>query len=115
MSLETFDLEKLGTVFVLWVVLAVIIEEAAGVIFNWKPYKDKFSGKGLKTPIIFVLSALICAYFNIDILVALIISVGITGQSNWVSTGVSALLLTGGSSTAFRTLNRVREAKDNIA
>lgn len=114
MNLEVLDLEKLGAVFVLWVVLAVIIEESAGVIFNWKPYKDKFSGKGLKTPIVFVLSALICAYFNIDILIALFDSVGIMENSNWVSTGVSALLLTGGSSTAFRTLNRVREAKDKV-
>ncbi|MDE0281063.1 MAG: hypothetical protein OXN16_08270 [Gammaproteobacteria bacterium] len=114
MNLDALDPEKLAAVFVLWVVVAVIIEEAAGVLFNWKPYRDKFSGKGLKTPIVFVLSVLICTYFNTDILIALIGSVGITGESNWVSTGVSALLLTGGSSTAFKTLNKMREARKKV-
>ena len=114
MNVEILDLEKLGAVFLMWVVVAVIIEEAVGVIFNCKPYKDKLSGMGLKTPIVFVLSVLICLYFNIDILIAFIDSVGIMGESNWVSKTVSGLLLTGGSSTAFRILNRVRETKEKV-
>lgn len=36
MNLEVLNLEKLGVVFVMWIALAVIIEEAAGVLFNWK-------------------------------------------------------------------------------
>ena len=114
MNVETLDVEKLGAAILLWVVTAVIIEEAASVLFNWKPYKDNFAGKGLKTPLVFVVSILVCAYFDIDILLALISSVGIVGQSNWVSTGVSALLLTGGSATAFRFLNRIREARKQV-
>lgn len=36
-------------------------------------------------------------------------------KSNWVGKGVSALLLTGGSGTMYRVLNRLREAKKQIA
>ncbi len=114
MNVETLDVEKLGAAFLLWIVVAIIIEEAGNALFNWKPYKDNLGGKGFKTPIIFVVSVLVCAYFDIDILLALIGAVGVVGKSNWVSIGISALLLTGGSATAFRVLTRLREAKKKI-
>ena len=115
MSVEALDVEKLGAAFALWVLVAIAIEEAGNGLFNWKHFKDNLGGKGLKTPIIFIASVLVCSYFNADIFLALISSVGIEGQSNWLSIGVSALLLTGGSGTAFRVLNRVREARKKLA
>ena len=114
MNVEALDVEKLGAAFLLWIVVAVIIEEAGNTLFNWKLFKDNLGGRGLKTPIIFVISILICSYFKIDILLALIGSVGVHSTSNWISYGVSALLLTGGSATAFRTLNRIREARKKV-
>ena len=115
MSLEVLDVEKLGTAFALWILVAIAIEEAGNGLFNWKLFKDNLGGKGLKTPIIFVASALVCAYFKTDVFLALIGSVGIAGESNWLSIGMSALLLTGGSGTVFRTMNRIREARNKIA
>ncbi len=114
MSLEALDVEKLGAAFLLWIIVAIAIEEAGNGLFNWKHFKDNFGGKGLKTPIIFILSVLVCAYFKIDIFLAFIASVGIAGESNWLSIGMSALLLTGGSGTAFRVINRLREGKKKI-
>lgn len=84
-------------------------------VFDWKLYRENLGGKGLKTPIVFIGSVLIVSYFNVDIFTALIGSVGVQGESNWVSKGVSALLLTGGSGTVYRVLNRLREAKKQIA
>ena len=115
MSLQALDVEKLGAAFVLWILVAIAIEEAGNGLFNWKLFKDNLGGKGLKTPIIFVVSVLVCAYFKTDIFLALIGSVGITGESNWLSIGMSALLLTGGSGTVFRTMNRIREARKKLA
>lgn len=114
MSLEALDVEKLGAAFLLWIIVAIAIEEAGNGLFNWKHFKDNFGGKGLKTPIVFILSVLVCAYFKIDIFLAFIASVGIAGESNWLSIGMSALLLTGGSGTAFRVINRLREGKKKI-
>ena len=115
MSLEALNVEQLGAALALWIIVAVAIEEAGNGLFNWKHFKDNLGGLGLKTPIIFFLSVLVCAYFKTDIFLAFIASVGIAGQSNWLSMGMSALLLTGGSGTAFRVLNRVREARKTIA
>lgn len=115
MSIEALDIEKLGGAFLLWIVLAIIIEEAGNTIFNWKPYREHLGGRGFKTPIIFVVSALIGYYFGADVFLALIDSVGVAGESNWLSIIVSALLLTGGSGTAYRALNRLREARKKVA
>ncbi len=114
MSLETLDVGQLGAAFALWIMVAIAIEEAGNGLFNWKHFKDNLGGKGLKTPIIFVVSVLVCAYFKTDIFLALIGSVGIDSESNWLSIGMSALLLTGGSGTVFRTINRIREAQENV-
>ena len=115
MNLDALNWDNLIAAIFLWFVTSLIIEEASKAVFDWKIFKDNFAGKGLKTPIVFVESVLVCVYFKIDILLALLGAVGITGQSNWVSTGVSALLLTGGSSSVFRMLNRLREAKTQIS
>ena len=115
MNVEALNVEQLGAVFLLWVVLSIVIEEAGNALFNWKPYKNHLGGKGLKTPCIFLVSVLTCAYFNTDIFIGLIKSLGVDADSNWLSIGISALLLTGGSGTAFRTLSRIREARKKIA
>ena len=114
MNTELLDMEKLGAAFVLWIVVAIVIEEAGNALFTWKPYKEHLGGKGFKTPIIFITSVLICAFFDIDLFLALVSSVGVSAMSNWLSIGISGLLLAGGSGTAFRTLNRLREAKKKI-
>ena len=114
MNLEILDVAKLGTAVGLWIIVAVVIEEVFKPVFDWKPYRENLDGKGLKIPIVFIGSVLVVSYFNVDIFVALIGSVGVQGDSNWVSKGVSALLLTGGSGTVFRVLNRLREAKKQI-
>ena len=115
MDLGSLNVEAFGAALVLWLVAAIVIEEAAGALFGWKLYKERLGGKGLKIPIIFIASYLICYYFSIDIFLALIAPVGIEGTSNWISIGVSALLLTGGSGSVFKVLNRIREGQKQLA
>ena len=115
MPLDPVNVETFGAALILWLVTAVVIEEAGNALFGWKQYKERLGGRGLKTPIIFVVSYLLCYYFGIDIFLALIAPVGIVGTSNWISVGVSALLLTGGSGSVFKFLNRIREARKELA
>ena len=115
MPLDPVNVETFGAALILWLVTAVVIEEAGNALFGWKQYKERLGGRGLKTPIIFVVSYLLCYYFGIDIFLALIAPVGIVGTSNWISVGVSALLLTGGSGSVFKVLNRIREARKELA
>ena len=114
MEVEFLNVKQLGAAMMLWVLVALIIEELAKALFDWKLYKDNLGEKGFKTPILFVVSALICFIFGIDIFMALVDSVGIKAETNWLSCGITALLLTGGSGTVFRFLNRLREAKKKI-
>ena len=41
---------QLTGVLTAWLILSIIIEESMGVLFNWKHFKEKMSGKGWKTP-----------------------------------------------------------------
>lgn len=106
---------QLGKAFILWVFVAVIMEESGNSIFNWKIYKENLGGKGLKTPIMIALAVFICASFDVDIFREVLGAVGIAGDSNWISLGISALLLSGGSGTAFRVLERLRQAGKKAA
>ena len=114
MEVEVLNVEQFGAAMSLWILVALIIEELAKALFDWKLYKDNLGGKGFKTPILFVISALICFIFGIDIFLALVEPLGIKAETNWLSCGITALLLTGGSGTVFRLLNRLREAKKKI-
>ena len=105
---------KLASAAVLWVFLAILIEEACNILFNWKYYKERLGGKGLKTPIVVFVSLLICFVFDTDIFMLGVQGVGLTAESNWLSKILSALLLGGGSSTAFRVFQRFREARKQL-
>ena len=83
MEVEVLNVEQFGAALSLWILVALIIEELAKALFDWKLYKDNLGGKGFKTPILFVISALICFIFGIDIFLALVEPLGIKAETNW--------------------------------
>ena len=115
-GLESIDLVNLGKALMLWLLVAIIIEEVCNVVFNWKVYTNSgLVGRGLKTPFIFVVSLVVSASFGIDIFKALMAPIGVTIESGPVSYLLTAALLNGGSGTVYRVFNRVREGKTKLA
>ena len=80
-------------------VVAVLLESALAVIFNWRVFRAYFSVAGLKTLISFVVSLFIVQGFGLDIMSRLL-SVYEQGdfQSNLGTQLLTALIIAGGSS-----------------
>jgi hypothetical protein len=87
-------------------VIAVLLENALSVIFNWRVFLAYFSVRGAKTIIMIVISLLIVNAFGLDVMASLIAAykspsnapVNPASISGPVSLFVTALILAGGSS-----------------
>ncbi len=94
-------------------VLAVLIESALAVIFNWRLYLALFYSRGVKTLVMIAVSALVVWSFNLDIVYTLLDVYGFPSESGTLSRLLTALILAGGSSGVYRVLVALgyREAK----
>lgn len=78
------------------VVLAMLIERALILIFDYRWYQKKLSGKGLKVPISYVVSLIICAAYKFDILSELFEP----GNQSTMGIALTAAIVAGGSAGA---------------
>lgn len=87
-------------------VLAILIESALSVIFNWRLYLKFFSNRGMKTLIMIGVAALVVWTFNIDILEKMLASYGVpvSSESFFLSNLLTALILAGGSAGVYKIL-----------
>ena len=112
MSNELFA--KVLGFLIVWLILAIIIEESIGLLFNWKVFKEQVSGKGLKVPIVFSVSLAFCYAYGIDLIHELLIIFsmgdGYTGK-NFIGYVITAAFLAGGSGTVYKTIDKVRKAR----
>jgi hypothetical protein len=79
-------------------VVAVILEAALALIFNWRVFLQVFDSRGAKTLISFLLALALVKAFGLDILariVALLWEPGV--KSDWLTQTLSAMVLAGGS------------------
>ena len=85
-------------------VIAVLLENAFAVVFNWRVFLTYFSLRGVKTVIMVVSSVLIVWSFNIDVMAKLIAAYNsspgapVTPASTPFTLFITALILAGGSS-----------------
>lgn len=109
--------ESLSALFKLFVV-AVVLEQALALVFNWKPFVEVFDGRATKPLISLVFAVALVHHFELDIVAGLLdIYSGADIQGNWGSVLVTAMVLAGGSSavnTIMKTLG-LRTAKDPSA
>ena len=78
------------------VVLAMLIERALILIFDYRWYQKKLSGKGIKVPISYTVSLIICAAYKFDILSELFEP----GKQSTMGIVLTAAILAGGSAGA---------------
>ena len=65
---ETTMLGKVGSVLLVFLVLSVVFESALTPVFNWRLFREKFKGKGLKTPIVVILAFVVFWSYDLDII-----------------------------------------------
>ncbi len=97
---DTSIYEKSLAALTMLFVLAVLLENAFAIIFNWRVFLTYFSLRGVKTIIMIAVSLAIVVVFNIDIVASLVDAYrpGSASASGALSKFVTALILAGGSS-----------------
>jgi signal transduction histidine kinase len=96
------------------VVLSMLLERALVLIFDYRWYKKKLSGLGLKVPISFITAWIICYQYKFDVLSKLF------EPDKWSKMGVflTAAIVAGGSAGAITLFQGVlkfnKEAQDSL-
>ncbi|MCX5516728.1 hypothetical protein C3941_17790 [Kaistia algarum] len=87
-------------------VMAVLIESALAVIFNWRLFLELFYGRGVRTLVMIAVSALAVWAFNIDVVQSMLGQYGlVSGEGGGpLSHFLTALILAGGSAGVYRIL-----------
>jgi hypothetical protein len=88
-------------------VLAILIESALAVIFNWRLYLALFYGRGVKTLVMIAVSALAVWTFNIDVVHTMLTAYGFATAGTDAGTPsrlLTALILAGGSAGVYNML-----------
>jgi hypothetical protein len=98
--------KSLAALTILFVV-AVLLESAFAVIFNWRVFLAYFSTRGIKTIIMIVASLIVVSTFDLDVVASLVATYTTpAGQtpvvdSRPVSMFITALILAGGSAGVY--------------
>ncbi|HVW64713.1 MAG TPA: hypothetical protein VHB01_06830 [Nitrosospira sp.] len=108
------------TLFVLFVV-AILLESALAIIFNWRVFLALFDGRGMRTVISVVLALVVTWNFDLDVLSDLIKVYGGGSSKGDPTLGkiITALILAGGSSGVNNILitlgYRSRKTEEDVA
>ncbi|MCY4556470.1 MAG: hypothetical protein OXF79_08860 [Chloroflexi bacterium] len=97
-----------------WLILATIIEESIGLLFNWRIFKSFSEGKGYKTPIVFFVSLAFCYAYGIDLIYEILRitqMADVSKGSYFIGYIITAAFLAGGSGTVYKTIEKVRKTR----
>ena len=99
---------ELVQILVLFLLLSVIFEAAMTTVFNWRWFAKRFEGRGVKTPLTFIVAWIVVDAFDLD-LVSRVINVAGEGEHAARFSGqiLTALLLAGGSDAVYRCFTRL--------
>jgi hypothetical protein len=94
-SIYTASIAALTKLFV----LAVLVESALSLIFNWRVFLEFFNKRAIKTVVMFVVSLIVVKTFDIDIVAELMkVYDPNSNPGDVMSATLTALILAGGSS-----------------
>jgi len=90
------DFFRILTAITKLVVLAMLLERALVIIFDYRWFSKKLSHYGLKTPIAFLVSWAVCSFYKFDVLGALFERSSVSSMGIFVT----AAIVAGGSAGA---------------
>ncbi len=96
------SLNKSFTILLTAFVLALLLESAFALLFNWRLFLEFFVGKAWRTPIMFAGALIVVRYFDLDLMAKLFAAynppaTGSGGTGNWFTSIITAMILAGGS------------------
>ena len=101
------NLDKMGNILILFLVLSLLFETAMTPIFNWTPFTQFCEGKGVKTPFVIIVAYLIFSKYNLDIVSNTVQAFTGAQSSFWGGKVLSAMLIAGGSDGIFRIFTKL--------
>jgi hypothetical protein len=110
-NLFHLDWDRLSEVLTVIVVLAFILERALALLFEQKIFVDKFSGRGVKEPIAFVVALLVCWKWNFDALSMTLL----TDKTNLIGEIITAGVIAGGSKGSLKLFRDVMGIENGYA
>lgn len=83
-------------------VIAVLLESAFALLFNWRLFLEFFVGKAWRTPIMFVAAVIIVRAFELDLVAQLFSAYNpeanaTIGRGTWFTSAITGMVLAGGS------------------
>ena len=96
-------LDASGKILVALLVLAIVLENALALLFNWRPFLETFDPRAVKPVVAFAVSYIFITSFNLDAVSALVTSFG--GKpvnAGWLGLVITAMVVAGGSSAVNR-------------
>lgn len=83
-------------------VLALLLESAFALLFNWRLFLEFFAGKAWRTPIMFVGALATVSAFNLDLMASLLDAYspradGLPSKGSWLTAALTSMILAGGS------------------
>lgn len=83
-------------------VLALLLESAFALLFNWRLFHELFVGKAWKTPIMFIAALAVVRQFDLDLMATLFDAYnppadGKASPGGWLTSSLTAMILAGGS------------------
>lgn len=107
--------KSLAALTILFVV-AVLLENAFAVIFNWRVFLTYFSLRGVKTLVMVIVSLVVVNVFDLDVVASLVAAYRNTAAvSGTASRFVTALILAGGSSGVYNIMHALGYRNDRKA
>lgn len=96
-------LGEVGGVLLIFLVLSIVFESALSPVFNWRVFRNRFDGKGVKTPIVVILAFVVFWSYDLDIINDILVAVNYIAETDPRSytlggQALTALLIAGGSS-----------------
>jgi hypothetical protein len=90
--------EQAGRAILLLFALAVLLESALALLFNWKPFVERLVPRAVRPVIAFLAAYLVVSLLNIDVMAALANSLnGAPAQPSTTGQLLTAMVLAGGS------------------
>jgi len=94
-------LDKAFRLLVATFVLALLLESAFELLFNWRLFQAFFVGRAWRTPIMFAISLAVVRSFDLDLMAALFNAYhggsGGLRAGSWVTSCLTAMIVSGGS------------------
>jgi len=104
------DAQKVFEAVVVLFFIALILERAMAVLFEWRIWKNHFNNMGLKTPVAVLASWGICSVYQFDFF-----SMAFGEESHRIGVIITALFVAGGSKVVMGAIQKMLEAKKEIS